>query len=79
MQSMSKLLIGIGFVITAASSLVIFYATRFGVSGIQTSEATGIADIIWSISTNYRASYVNLFGLAILAFGIVSSFFGKKN
>lgn len=76
---MSKLLIIIGFVITAASSLVIFYAMRFGVGGIQTSEADGIANIIWSISTTYRASYVNLLGLVILAVGIVSSFFGKKN
>ena len=82
MKIISSIIIGIGLVITLISSLVIFYATHTGVSGVTNSAERGIGDIAWGLSTAYYASFINLFGCAILVLGVllalVAMFTGRK-
>jgi hypothetical protein len=82
MKIISTILIVIGFLISGISSLIIFYATFTGVNGIRNSETAGISGIAWGLSTAYLASFVNLFGFAILGIGVlllvISMFTGRK-
>ena len=82
MKIVSLILIILGFIISGICSLIIFYATFKGVTGIQGGQTSGIADVAWAISTTYLVSFVNLFGFAIIGLGIllavIGLFTGKK-
>lgn len=82
MKIVSVLLTVIGLLITGFSSLGIFYSIFTAVNAGKNSGAEGIGIVIWGLNTAYKLGFVNLFGLAILFFGvillIVAMFTGKK-
>ena len=67
----SKILIILGFFITLIASLIAFYGVFSAVHGIQNSAESGIGIIVTGMGRAYFWDFVDLFGLAVLAFGLL--------
>lgn len=67
----AKLLIVLGLFMTLLASLIGFYGLFSAVRGIENADSTGIGVIAEGMSRAYFWGFVDLFGLAILVFGLL--------
>ncbi len=70
MNVISKILIGVGLLITVAGNLATYYGVRTAVNGIRDAESSGIASVAWGMSSAYTYSLVSLIGCFLLIVGI---------
>ena len=74
MKIISVIIITIGFVICAISSLGIRYSVYNIVSGLMNTETTGIGQLASALSNASLLSYVNIFGCVVIFIGLVQNF-----
>ncbi len=76
MKAISIILITIGFIMCGISSLGIRYAISVLTEGLMSAETAGIGTIASALTNASVFSYMNLFGCALIFFGIVFNLMG---
>lgn len=70
MNMISKILTGVGLLITVGGNLATYYGIRTAVRGIEDSESSGIGAVAYGMSTAYSYSFVSLIGCILLIVGL---------
>ena len=79
MNIISKILIGVGLLITVVGNLATYNAVRTAVNGMQViNGAGGIADVTWGMSSAHSYSLVSLVGCFLLIIGIALAALGRR-
>lgn len=79
MNVTSKILIGVGLLVTLAGNLATYYGVRTAVAGMQVTDgAGGIADVAWGMSSASSFSLVSLLGCFLLIIGIALAALGRR-
>lgn len=78
MNVLSKILIGIGLLITVPGNLATFYGLYTSVNGMKAAESNGIGQVVSGMSFAYSCSVVSIIGCFILIVGIVLAAFNSS-